>query len=68
MPVEVDETQLASLQNTAKIVQGLLKDAKRKDVKLFVADFDTETAKTAMRYKKSHGWFDFYGVYGTPGV
>jgi hypothetical protein len=31
-------------------------------------DFDTETAKTAMRYKKSHGWFDFYGVYGTPGV
>lgn len=31
-------------------------------------DFDTETAKTAMRYKKSHGFTDFYGVYGTPGV
>jgi hypothetical protein len=28
MPVEVDETQLASLQNTAKIVQGLLKNPK----------------------------------------
>jgi hypothetical protein len=26
MPVEIDETQLASLQNTAKIVQGLLKN------------------------------------------
>ena len=28
MPVEVDETQLASLQNTAKIVQGLLNNPK----------------------------------------
>jgi hypothetical protein len=26
MPVEIDETQLASLQNTAKIVQGMLKN------------------------------------------
>ena len=31
-------------------------------------DFDTETGKTAMRYRKSHGWSDFYGVYGTPGA
>jgi phage major head subunit gpT-like protein len=31
-------------------------------------DFDTETAKTAMRYKKSHGWTDFYGTYGNAGV
>lgn len=28
MPVEIDETQLTSLQNTAKIVQGLLKNPK----------------------------------------
>ena len=28
MPVEIDETQLASLQNTAKIVQGMLKNPK----------------------------------------
>lgn len=31
-------------------------------------DFDTETGKFAMRYKKSQGWWDFYGVYGTPGA
>lgn len=31
-------------------------------------DFDTEAGKTAMRYKKSHGWHDYNGVYGTPGV
>ncbi len=31
-------------------------------------DFDTETAKTAMRYKKSHGFTDFYGTYGNAGV
>lgn len=31
-------------------------------------DFDSETAKTAMRYKKSHGWHDFMGTYGTPGA
>jgi hypothetical protein len=31
-------------------------------------DFDSEVAKNAMRYKKSHGWTDFYGVYGTPGA
>lgn len=28
MPIEVDETQLASLQNTAKIVQGMLNNPK----------------------------------------
>lgn len=32
------------------------------------ADFDTETGKTAARYKCSFGWHDFYGVYGTPGA
>lgn len=31
-------------------------------------DFDAEVAKTAMRYKKSHGWTDFYGTYGSPGA
>lgn len=31
-------------------------------------DDATETANTAMRYKKSHGWTDFYGTFGTPGV
>lgn len=31
-------------------------------------DFDSEAAKTAMRYKSSYGWHDFYGVYGTPGA
>lgn len=31
-------------------------------------DEDTETGKTAMRYKLDYGWGDFYGVYGTPGA
>lgn len=31
-------------------------------------DYDTESGKSAMRYKKAHGWKDFYGIYGTPGV
>lgn len=31
-------------------------------------DDDTEVGVTAMRYKKSHGWNSFYGVFGTPGV
>jgi hypothetical protein len=28
----------------------------------------TETACTAVRYRLSHGWTDFYGVAGTPGA
>lgn len=31
-------------------------------------DFDTETGKTAMRYKKSHGWGDYIGTFGVPGA
>jgi len=31
-------------------------------------DFDTQAVKTALFYRKSHGWSDFYGVYGTPGA
>jgi hypothetical protein len=31
-------------------------------------DFDTETGKSAMRYKCSFGWHDSAGVYGTPGA
>ena len=32
--------------------------------------FDERTLRggTWMRYRKSHGWNDFYGVYGSPGV
>jgi len=31
-------------------------------------DEDTETGKIARRYKKSHGWAHYMGVYGTPGA
>ncbi len=31
-------------------------------------DDDTEVGVTALRYKKSHGWNNYIGVYGTPGV
>lgn len=31
-------------------------------------DDETEVGVTAMRYKKSHGWNDYIGVYGTPGA
>lgn len=31
-------------------------------------DDDNEVGLTAMRYKKSHGWNSFYGVFGTPGI
>ena len=31
-------------------------------------DDDTEVGMTAMRYKKSHGWNDYIGVFGTPGA
>lgn len=31
-------------------------------------DDDTEVGVTAMRYKKSHGWNSFYGVFGSAGV
>ena len=31
-------------------------------------DDDTEVGITAMRYKKSHGWNDYIGVFGTPGA
>ena len=31
-------------------------------------DDQTETGMTMMRYKKSHGFTNFYGVYGTPGA
>lgn len=31
------------------------------------ADDRTERGGTAMRYKKSHGWYDYIGVYGTAG-
>lgn len=47
---------------------GLLWFWRRKPYTKGDFDFDTETGKTAMRYKKSHGWSDFYGVYGTPGA
>ena len=31
-------------------------------------DFDTRSIKTAMWYRCSSGWSNFYGVYGTPGA
>lgn len=31
-------------------------------------DDDTEVGVTAMRYKKSHGWNSFYGVFGSAGA
>jgi phage major head subunit gpT-like protein len=31
-------------------------------------DFDTQSSKTAMFYRESHGWGDFYGLYGSPGA
>lgn len=47
---------------------GLVFFWRRKPYTDYGYDFDTESGKTAMRYRKSHGWTDFYGVYGTPGV
>jgi hypothetical protein len=45
MPIEVDETQLASLQNTAKIVQGMLKNPKtRRKVLEAYKEFDPSAA------------------------
>ncbi len=31
-------------------------------------DDESEVGVTAMRYKKSHGWNDYIGVFGTPGA
>lgn len=31
-------------------------------------DFDSETGKTAMRYKAAHGFYAWQGVFGTPGA
>jgi hypothetical protein len=31
-------------------------------------DDETEVGVTAMRYKKSHGWYDYIGVWGNAGV
>lgn len=31
-------------------------------------DDATESGKTAMRYKKAHGWADFYGTFGVQGA
>ena len=31
-------------------------------------DFDSQSVKTAMFYRNSHGWSDFYGVYGVQGA
>jgi hypothetical protein len=47
---------------------GLVFFWRRKPYTDYGYDFDTESGKTAMRYRKSHGWTDFYGTYGTPGV
>ncbi len=47
---------------------GLIWFWRRKPYTKGDVDWDTETGKTAMRYRKSHGWSDFYGVYGTPGA
>lgn len=47
---------------------GLVFHWRRKPYTDYGYDFDTETGKTALRYKKSHGWFNYDGVYGTPGV
>lgn len=45
MPVEIDETQLASLQNTAKIVQGLLKNPNtRRKVLEAYKEYDPQAA------------------------
>jgi hypothetical protein len=45
MPIEVDENQLASLQNTAKIVQGLLKNPKtRRKVLEAYKEYDPNAA------------------------
>lgn len=40
---------------------------KRQYVKSWTDD-ETEVGVTAMRYKKSHGWNDYIGVFGTPGA
>lgn len=47
---------------------GLLWFWRRKPYLKGFVDDETETASTAMRYRMSHGWSDFYGVYGTPGA
>lgn len=31
-------------------------------------DFDTRSVKTAMWYRQSYGWSNFYGVWGNPGI
>lgn len=41
---------------------------RRKPYTTYGFDYDTESGKSAMRYKKAHGFRDFPGVYGTPGV
>lgn len=47
---------------------GLVWFWRRKPYTKSSVDDDTETGKFMMRYKKSHGFYSFYGVYGTPGA
>jgi phage major head subunit gpT-like protein len=54
---------LASPENT-----GLIWFWRRKTYSKQWFDDYTETGNYAVRYKKSHGWFSFYGTYGNPGA
>lgn len=47
---------------------GLVWFWRRKTYSKQWVDEATETGNYAVRYKKSHGWYSFYGVYGNPGA
>jgi len=41
---------------------------REKPITLHDPDFDSRSVKTAMWFRYSSGWSDFYGVYGSPGA
>ena len=47
---------------------GLIWFWRRKPYPAAWVDEHTETGNYAMRYRKAHGWYSFYGTYWTPGA